>query len=159
MRLWTLDKQTEIANILAYGEIHGDAAAAAHFGVSLRSVQRYRKRVKEGTNPELTRAVAEKSKHIASKYGDLMDEVFELSLQALKTRVQTASKNTAPIEDRALIGAIKILGEQRVTRDFLLDGSEDEDEFGVCHDQSSHEAEGAAPEASGSKAKSDPAVH
>lgn len=148
-----MDKDTEIANILAYGAIHGDAAAAAHFGVSLRSVQRYRKRVKEGTNPELTRAVAEKSKHIASKYGDLMDEVFELSLHALKTRVQTASKNNAPIEDRALIGAIKILGEQRVTRDFLLDGSEDEDEFGVCHDQPSREAEGAAPEASGSKTK------
>lgn len=159
MRLSTLDKDTEIANILAYGEIHGDAAAAAHFGVSLRSVQRYRKRVKEGTNPELTRAVAEKSKHIASKYGDLMDQVFELSLQALKTRVQTASKNTAPIEDRALIGAIKILGEQRVTRDFLLDGTQDEDEFGAVDSESTTETTGSASQAQGSQAKSDPAVH
>ena len=150
-----MDKQNEIATILAYGDIHGDAAAATQFGKTLRTVQRYRRKVKEGTDPELVRAVAEKAKYVAAQHGELMDQVLELGLQQLKVRVLTASSNKAPIDDRSLIGAIKVLFEQRVTRDFL---NQDEDEFGVCHDQSSHAATGAAPEASGSKTKSN-SVH
>lgn len=151
-----MDKQNEIATILAYGDIHGDAAAATQFGKTLRTVQRYRRKVKDATDPELVRAVAEKAKHVAAQHGELMDQVLELGLQQLKVRVLTASSNKAPIDDRSLIGAIKVLFEQRVTRDFL---THDEDDFSACHDQSSAASEGATSQAQGSQAKSDPAVH
>ena len=147
----------EIAAILSYGDIHGDSAAARQFGVSLRTVQRYRKKLKLGSDPELTQAVAEKSRTVAEKYGDLMDEVFELALQALKTRVQTAHDNVAPIEDRALIGAIKILGDQRVTRDFLADEDDEEDDeelgdgLGIVVPRNTEATEGTAPRAASSE--------
>jgi hypothetical protein len=141
----------EIAAILSYGDIHGDSAAARQFGLSLRTVQRYRRKLKEGLDPALSQAVVKTRQTVAQKYGDLMDEVFELGLIALKARIQTACDNPAPIEDRALIGAIKIIGDQRTVRDFLAE-DEGEDEFGTSDDREAEEAAGAVPRTSASEA-------
>ncbi len=153
-----MDKQNEIASILTYGEIHGDRKAAAHFGISLRTIQRYRKQLKEGDNPEMARVVAEVSQHVATKHRDLMDEVFELSLQSLKVRVVSALANKSPIKDRSLIEAIRILSEQRVTRDFLLE-DEDNDELGSVDLESATEAEGAIKQAPSCPTSDLTAVH
>lgn len=112
----------EVAAALTFGDAYGDNAAAERYGVSARTLQRYRQRIREGSAPELAVLVAEKRAAVAAKHRDQLDEVFGEMLTALKKRVQDTQN---PMLDRDLVGAIKIVGDQRTTRD-ALDLGDDE---------------------------------
>lgn len=102
----------EVATILAYGDRHGDKAAAAKFGVSHRTLQRYRAAVREGKAPELAKLVTDQKAAAIERCQDLLTETYEAVLR----RLQVVLPNATP---REVIGAAKIIGELHMTRSAL----------------------------------------
>lgn len=102
----------ELAVILAYGDRHGDKAAAEKFKVSHRTLQRYRAAVREGKAPELAKLVTDQKAVALERCQDLLTETYEAALR----RLQAVLPNASP---REVIGAVKIVGELHMTRNAL----------------------------------------
>ncbi len=123
----------EIATILAYGDIHGDRAAAAEFNVSQRTLQRYRRALRDNRAPELSGLVAETKARAIDRCGDLLTETYGAALRRLKVVLPEATV-------AEVISAARMLGELHTERKALL-GDEDEDEAHRPHGQNSGNAE------------------
>lgn len=102
----------ELATILAYGDRHGDKAAAKEFGVAHRTLQRYRASIRDGKAPELAKLVAHQKAAAIERCGDLLTETYEAVLKRLQAVLPSASP-------REVIGAAKIVGELHLTRNAL----------------------------------------
>lgn len=138
----------EAATILAFGELHTDEEAAKKFGVSKRTIERWRAAAREGKRPELAALVAENKRVALDKHSELLDEFFADALEAGRAKLKASSENTL----RSIVGAIKIAGELRIQRDLLKD---DDDDPGLHQSSSGAEeaksgtSRGAPSEASG----------
>lgn len=131
----------ELASILAYADLQSDKAAADKFGVSERTLQRYRARVRSGAHPQLAELVEQRKYQTAERCANLLVEVYEKGLAALGRRIEDSAAESR-MKDRDLVGAIHILGNQLVTRKVLI---EDEQQPSGCDRPS------AAPAAAGSR--------
>ncbi len=112
----------EMAAALAYARLHSDAEAAQKFRVSVRTLQRKRAAVEKGTDPELAELVAEKKKEATERCRDLLTDTYEHGLRALAKRFELTGEER--MKDRDLVGALHILGNQRIGRDALSDPDE-----------------------------------
>lgn len=108
----------ELAVILAYGDRHGDKAAAAKFSVSHRTLQRYRAAMREGKSPQLAKLVTDQKAVALERVQDLLTETYEAALRRLQEVLPSA-------EPREVIGAVKIVGELCLTRN-ALQGEDDQ---------------------------------
>jgi hypothetical protein len=102
----------ELAVILAYGDRHGDKAAAERYKLSHRTLQRYRAAMREGRAPELSKLVTHQKGAAVERCLDLLTETYEVALK----RLQEVLPNAEP---REVIGAVKIVGELCLTRNAL----------------------------------------
>ena len=118
----TLDRE-KAARILALADQAGDVEAAKHFGVSTKSISRYRARVL--TDPELSRLVAEKKREFeAASSGWAEDAAGFMSRAIRKLDTLVAQAPALPGSIREVAGAIKIVGELDITRKVLSDGEQ-----------------------------------
>ena len=124
----------ELATILAYGDRHGDKAAADKFGVSNRTLQRYRAAMRDHRAPELSRLVAHQKERAVERCLDLLTETYEAALKRLQEVLPHA-------EPREVIGAVKIVGELCLTRNAL----QGEDDKLASGDSQGAAAQGSAP--------------
>lgn len=144
----------ELATILAYADLHSDKAASAQFGVSCRTLQRHRARLRAGARPELAALVDENKREATSRCQDLLLGVYERGLAALARRIDDTDKDTR-MRDRDLVGAIHILGNQLVTRNVLI-----ADDLPAGHDREGAPAAGAGPASPGpAPGSSRPSLH
>jgi transposase len=137
---------SEAATILAFGDLHTDDEAAKKFGVSKRTIERWRAAARAGAKPELAALVAERKKAALEKHAGLLDEFFAEALEAGRAKLKNAKENTL----RSIVGAIKIAGELRIQRDLLRDDGDDPE----LHQPSSGAAEAKPGAARGAPASS-----
>jgi hypothetical protein len=107
-----------MAEALAYGQLFGDSAASEKFGISIRTIQRRRSEIAKGQKPELAAIVAQNAKIATMRSRDLLTETYEAALKALAERIAARDKSDR-MKDYNLIGAIGILGSQKMTRDMV----------------------------------------
>jgi transposase len=100
----------EMAAIIAYADLHKDADAAKRFRVAAKTIQRYRKDIREGRAPELAELVAQAKAKAAAKHGDLLDEALELALKRITKLLPKASMKEA-------LEAVQVLGDLKIQRD------------------------------------------
>jgi transposase len=97
---------------LAYAESFGPAAAAKKFGVSSKSVNRWKKVALSGINPVLTQAVAGERAKIAEKCEDILTKAVEIFVNE---GIKRAPAMTTP----ELAEFVKITGELHLAKDNL----------------------------------------
>jgi hypothetical protein len=133
-----------MATALAYAELHDDKAASKKFGIAIRTLQRRRADVKAGKADGLAELVADQKQVAVERCADLLTETFELGLRKLSalltepdddeeddgapgSPVAARKSKKRRITPREVIGAVKILGELRMTRNMLNEGDDDDD--------------------------------
>jgi hypothetical protein len=108
----------DIAEAMAYAKLFGDNAASEKFGISVRTLHRRRAEVIKGQRPELALLVEQRAKLATMRSRDLLTETYEAALKALAERIAARDKSDR-MKDYNLIGAIGILGSQKMTRDMV----------------------------------------
>lgn len=101
-----------VAEILIYADKETVAAAAAKYGVSDRTIHRWKARVELGTWQPVADLVAKTRAAIAVRVQDLLTEAYEVSLRRVIAEVPTASIDQA-------IRAAEMCGGLKLTRDAL----------------------------------------
>lgn len=96
---------------------HDDEAVAKKYGISLRSVRRYREHLEK--DERLAGRVSEKLGAIDAKIRDELVELIRLSIDAAKTLVVKAKESGDPQHLHAVIGAVKIAKELKLDDDVL----------------------------------------
>jgi hypothetical protein len=109
----------DMAEALAYGQLFGDSAASEKFSISIRTIQRRRSEIAKGQKPELAAIVAQNAKIATMRSRDLLTDTYEAALKALAERIAARDKCDR-MKDYNLIGAIGILGSQKMTRDMVM---------------------------------------
>lgn len=109
----------ELAVILAYGDRHGDKAAASNYKVSERTLQRYRLAIREGRAPELAGLVAKQKGKAVERCLDLLTETYEIALKRLQAVLATTEST------REVTEAVRVVGELQLTRKALGDDDAD----------------------------------
>lgn len=128
----------EVAEILAYADKETNAAAAEKFGVSDRTIRRWKSRVESGKWPAMADLVRQLKTAAIERCKDLLADVYETSLRLLKDKMPTATY-------RELLETVVETGGLKQMRD-------ESDEFGVeAPGQNGRSQTGASParEASG----------
>jgi len=131
----------ELAVILAHADRHGDKATQKQFGISRRTLQRYREAIRAGRAPELAQLVTDQKKAALQRCSDLLSETYEMALKQLQTTLPSATVREA-------VGAVKILGELRLTSKGL----------GLDDKQPGDSGEGESPQADGGRDPGAPAA-
>ena len=98
------------AAILLDALLRGDAKAAAHWGVTVRTIQRYRRRM--GGDELLSQAVAQKGQRVRAEIGERLELAVASTIEALAELVRQAEPGDGVIHEVA--GALKILVEAQV---------------------------------------------
>lgn len=107
------------AQVLALAEQSSDEAAAKHWGITVRSVQRYRELL--ATDVELAAAFAEKKAKLEEAAQDWAEAAVEFMLEGIRKLKQLVGE--AKVENlRDVTGAVKIVGELDITRKVLGGG-------------------------------------
>lgn len=101
------------AKVLALAAKAGDAEAAKHFRISLRSVKRYR--AKMLADGELAQAVTVKVTEFEAHSKGWAEEAAAFMSQAIRKLGQLVGE-AKPEQMRDVVGAIKIVGELDITR-------------------------------------------
>lgn len=110
-----LDRE-RAAQVLALAEQSSDQAAAKHFGITVRSVQRYRELL--ASDHELAAAFAEKNAKLEAAAGDWAEAAVDFMLTGIQKLKQLVGE--AKVENlRDVTGAVKIVGELDITRKVL----------------------------------------
>ncbi len=128
----------ELATILSYGDLHGDKAASAKFGVSLRTIQRRRAELKTGANAKLAGLVVEAKGRSLEPVTDLLTKTYEAALTRLDQLLPTADFDQT-------VSAFRALGDLHLARQALT--SDDDDGNGDNRSGSAAQNRGAGPEA------------
>lgn len=137
----------ELATILAYAALHSDKDACEKFGVSARTLQRYRADLRSGKHPSLAALVEQKKQLAIERCEDRLQRVYERALDALEKRFAEEGLETR-MTGRELVGAIHILGNQLVTRQALT---------GDEHQPVGNDREGPSAQAPGAGGQGAPA--
>ena len=93
----------------------GDETACAHWKVSGKTLQRYRKRLAD--DPELSRAVRMKSQELDREWRTARRRFLRRAIGKLEALVEQATVG----QMRDVTGAIKILGELEITAGMVAD--------------------------------------
>jgi len=102
----------EQAAILAYAKLHTTQEASEKFGISSRSIERWRSDVNNGRAPKLAALVEAARKEANRRNADLICETTDqllIELQSRKTK----------LSNEELIDAVEKVGNLRVSRDAL----------------------------------------
>ncbi|MEN6535488.1 MAG: hypothetical protein ABFD89_17625 [Bryobacteraceae bacterium] len=108
----SLSDPAQIAAMLSHSATFGVAAAAKQFQVNRRTIQRHQKDVNEGKRPDVSQLIATQRKRATERCQDLLADTLEKTLKRLGELVPEAGI-------RDVVGAAKILGELKITRDTL----------------------------------------
>lgn len=108
----------EAATILAYAKRHGAAKAAMQYGVSKRTIQRYRTRLKSGTDQDLADLVAQKEAEVARRNSDELSDTFHAVLREVRLRLKSMSH-------AEVTSALATVGELQVAILVLNDGEDE----------------------------------
>jgi len=98
---------------LAEAAFYGDTQAAEHFGISIRSIQRYRKRLKE--DDKLASVVVEKKRILEEAWADELPGAIGSAVEFLH-RAGKEADPTDPDAIHSVAGALKILSQVAMTR-------------------------------------------
>ena len=104
------------AKVLALALQAGDPAAAAHFGISTKSVCRYRTRAT--TDTELSRLVEEKTREFRAASEGWAEDAAGFMSRAIR-KLDTLVSKAEVDQIRDVAGAIKIVGELDITQKVL----------------------------------------
>lgn len=96
--------------VLIHAIVHGDAKAAAHWGISLRTIQRYRVRL--AGDELLSQAVAQKSRAMRASIDDKLELAIVSAVESLADLIKKAEPGEGTIHEVA--GALKILVQVQV---------------------------------------------
>jgi hypothetical protein len=106
----------QIAQMLVEAAYRGDNETAAKYGISARTLQRWRDA--SAINPQLSQLIAEKNLAFERGWADEAASALKAGLEFLKEAAQKASK-TDPAAIHAVAGAVKIASEVLITREVL----------------------------------------
>ena len=115
----------------------GDRRAASHFGLTIRSVQRYRARARGGDD-QLSQAVADKRAELNAAAGDWAVAAVAFMTAAIAKLSKLVEKAEVG-QMRDVVGAIKVVGELDITRQAMTN---DELTGGAGEGEEAEEAEG-----------------
>ena len=114
-----LDRE-RAAQVLALAHQSSDQEAAKHFGITVRSVQRYRELAQ--TDGDLAAAFAEKNAKLEAAAGDWAEAAVDFMLTGIQKLKELVGKaEVANLRD--VTGAVKIVGELDITRKVLGGGA------------------------------------
>lgn len=105
-----------VATILVEAAFFGDSQAAERWGVSERTVQRYRKRM--GKSDELSSIVALKKENFEQNWADEIPAAIRSATRFLMNASRQADP-TDPAAIHAVAGAMKIMAEVGLTKEIL----------------------------------------
>lgn len=108
--------QDQIAQILVEAAYRGDVDTADKYGISIRTIQRWRALSENDVG--LTRLIAQKKLAFEQGWADEAAGALKAGLEFLKEAAQKASK-TDPNVIHAIAGAVKIASEVLITREVL----------------------------------------
>jgi hypothetical protein len=109
-------RKEQMAQILVEALYGGDREAAKKHGVSVRTIQLYRKRLQ--TDPELSRFFALKKDAFEGMWLEDSTSAIREAIRFLQ-RAATQADPTDPNAIHAVAGALKILAEVSLTREVL----------------------------------------
>jgi hypothetical protein len=104
------------ATILTEAAYHGDQDTARRWGISERTIYRYRKRF--GRDDKLSELVKQKKQAFERGWADDLPSSIKAGIDFLKRAAQSADQNN-PDVIHAIAGALKIQTEVAVTKDIL----------------------------------------
>lgn len=96
----------------------GDKAACGHFGINLRTLQRWRKRA--NGDAELSQVVTTKKAELDAAKDEWAQEAVAFLRKAI-AKLGELVEDAKPNQMRDVVGAIKIVGELDITRNALAD--------------------------------------
>lgn len=99
---------------LKSGEPDGDKATCAKYGITIRTLQRYRKMVATGSNPELSQTIADKKAKVEEGWADEIPGALRAAVAFLRKAAESADA-TDPEAIHAVAGAMKLLSETSAT--------------------------------------------
>ena len=103
---------------IAEGDFFGDHTAASRYSISVRSIQRWRKRALE--DPNLSQSVAEKKRLLLSQWQTEATKPLSVALEELARRMPLAETEADAKVIYAIAGVCKILGELKLASGLLL---------------------------------------
>lgn len=103
------------AAILVEAAFNGDQAASEHWGISIRSIQRYR--AKLGKDKKLASSVADKKKVFEGRWADNISPAITNGISYLTKAIQEIASTPEGIH--AVAGAVKLLSEIEMTKRML----------------------------------------
>jgi hypothetical protein len=106
----------QVAQILVEALYSGDHETARRFGISIRTLQRYRRRLH--TDPELSQIVALKKAAFEREWAEDATQAIREAVRFLQ-RAATQADPSDPNAIHAVAGALKILAEVSLTREVL----------------------------------------
>lgn len=99
--------------VLVEAAFFGDKPTAAKYGVSLRSIHNYRKRLNEDT--KLAELFRIKKDQMEQEWAEEMPAAIRASIEFLR-KAATEAKTTDPDVIHAIAGALKILSDVAMTK-------------------------------------------
>jgi len=104
------------ALVLVESIFYGDERVAEKYGISTRSIQRYRKRLQ--TDDKLSELVALKSRQAQRDWINKLPPAIEASIEFLRKAANAADVND-PQVIHSIAGSLKILSEIEMTKAIL----------------------------------------
>jgi hypothetical protein len=108
----------KVAAAIAEADFFGDRRACQRFGISSRTIQRWRHRAKQ--DPVLAADVASKKKMLLEKWQADASQPLSVALEELARRMPLAETAVDAKVIFAIAGTVKILGELKLSA-VLLD--------------------------------------
>jgi len=106
-----------MARVIAESMYHGDRVVAERYGISLRTLQRYRRRYADG-DPDLAALVAQKKAALEREWASELAPAIREAIDYLRRAARDADTHD-PNAIHAVAGALKILSEVALTREVL----------------------------------------
>jgi hypothetical protein len=109
------------AAVLVEAVFTADALACAKYGVSERSLQRWRRSLAEGTDPELAGFVATKKAAFDARWADECAPALAAGISFLAEAARSAgdAQRRNPAFIAAVAGAVKIIAETKLTGEII----------------------------------------
>lgn len=126
-----------LSSALAAATQIGTEAAARQFGMSSRTLRRYKARMASGSRTDLTESVRSATLNFAEKNLDLLDQAFASALSRLIKLAPNAKFGE-------VTDAIARLGELKTTRDVLTNGKSDKSSGSSYEGKEAPRIEGSA---------------